>query len=322
MISQTRPDIVHFHNTFPLISPSAYYAAKANGAAVVQTLHNYRLACPNALFYRKEGPCESCLGKTIPWPGIVHACYRDSYFASAAVAAMLSFHRLLKTWQKKVDAFIVQSEFAKQKFIQAGIFPESLFIKPNFLSVPNSSSYTPHSFALFVGRLSPEKGIHVLLRAWTHIIENIPLQIIGEGPLESLVQKSEKADPRIKWHGKKSKEEVIELMSKASFLIFPSTCYESSPMVIIEAFSQRLPVLTSNIGVMGEMIDNGQNGVHFDAGDAADLAKKALWLWNHSKNAENVGKAGLQRFDTLYNVLQHYKSLMDIYKIAMIRSKK
>src|SRR5215212_4268687 len=183
MIRRERPQVAHFHNTLPLISPAGYYAAKAEGVPVVQTLHNYRLLCPNALFFRDGHVCEDCQGKLVPWPGVLHACYRESRPASAAMAAMLTTHRALQTWTEQVDVYIATTEFAREKFVQGGLPAEQLVVKPNFLHPAPSPGQVRGDFALFVGRLSPEKGVGTLLETWKRSRVRVPLKIVGDGPL-------------------------------------------------------------------------------------------------------------------------------------------
>ena len=178
------PDIAHFHNTFPLISPSAYYAAAAAGVPVVQTLHNFRLLCPNALLYRDGHVCGDCIGRTVAWPAIVHKCYRESRPATAVTAGMLAAHRVMGTWSHMVATYITLTEFARQKFIEGGLPADRLLVKPNTLRDDPGQGDHRGGFGLFVGRLSNEKGLDVLLDAWRQLREPLKLLIVGSGPLE------------------------------------------------------------------------------------------------------------------------------------------
>ena len=164
LIREEQPEVVHFHNTFPLISPAGYYAARAEEVPVVQSLHNYRLLCPNALFFRDGHACEDCQGKLVPWPGVLHACYRGSRPASGAVAAMLATHRLLRTWTKMVDLYIALTDFARMKFIEEYLPAEKVVVKPNFLHPDPGFGQVREDYVLFVGRLSVEKGVDTLIR--------------------------------------------------------------------------------------------------------------------------------------------------------------
>ncbi len=188
IVRRVRPDIIHFHNTFSLISPAAYYAARAERIPVVQTLHNYRLLCPNALFFRNGHVCEDCMGKFVPWPGVLYACYRNSRTATSVTAAMLSVHRVLRTYSRMVDMYIALTDFARQKFIQGGLPAEKIEVKPNFFYQDPGERNGVGNYALYVGRLSVEKGILALLQTFNKI-GKIPLKIIGDGPLMDEISK-------------------------------------------------------------------------------------------------------------------------------------
>ncbi|HYY72624.1 MAG TPA: glycosyltransferase, partial [Candidatus Bathyarchaeia archaeon] len=187
------PDVAHFHNTFPLISPSAYSACRSAGIPVVQTLHNYRLLCPGTTLSRDGKPCERCLGKGIAWPAARFACYRGNRTASGTVAAMLAIHQILGTWTKRVDLYIALSNFARDKFIAGGLPASKIVVKPNFVHPDPGSDRNVSGYALFAGRLSAEKGLRTLLAAWKQLGSKIPLRIAGDGPLrgelEGLVQR-------------------------------------------------------------------------------------------------------------------------------------
>ena len=174
--------------SFRSISPAAHHAAKAEGVPLVQSVRNYRLICPAATLFRDGGVCEDCLGRTAPWPGVLHGCYRESRSASAAVAAMIVAHRMLRTWQRKVDAFVALSRFARDKLIEGGLPADRIAIKPNFVDDEPGQGRGPGDYALYVGRLAPEKGLMTLLQAWQRLERPFPLKIVGTGPIASLVE--------------------------------------------------------------------------------------------------------------------------------------
>jgi glycosyltransferase involved in cell wall biosynthesis len=186
-IEQTRPDVIHFHNTFLRISPAAYYVVKDLGLPVVQTLHNYRLICPGALLMRDGKVCEDCLRKIVPWPGVVHGCWRNSRSGTTVVTAMLTFHNVLRTWENQVDVYITLTEFARKKFVQGGLPEEKIVVKPNFVHPDPGDGEHKGNFALFVGRLSAEKGILTMLSAW-RLFKSVPLKVVGDGPLMAEVK--------------------------------------------------------------------------------------------------------------------------------------
>jgi glycosyltransferase involved in cell wall biosynthesis len=314
IIRQKKPQVAHFHNTFPLISPAAYYAAKDEGVAVVQTLHNYRLLCPNALFFRQGKVCEDCLGKLIPLPGVIHGCYRDSRSASAMVAATISLHSILGTWSQVVDQFIAYSQFAMDKFIQAGFPPEKLTFKTNFLYPAPEPGEGKGGYAVFVGRLSVEKGLGVMLDAWRKLDHKMPLKILGNGPMADLVTEAVQEMPEIEWLGRKSLEEVYEIVGNAACLVFPSEWFETFGRVAIEAFAKGTPVVASNIGAISELVDHEKTGLLFQASNSTDLAMKIDWLLAHPQELSQMRHSARAEFLKKYSADQNCKQLIEIYQ--------
>jgi glycosyltransferase involved in cell wall biosynthesis len=313
-IGSFEPDLVHVHNFFPQLSPSVYYACRTAKLPVVQTLHNFRLICLNALLFRDGKPCELCVGRSVAWPGITHACYRESYSGSAVLGAMLATHRVWGTWRMAVDAYVTLSNFARRKLVAGGVPSSRLFVKPNCLMPDPGVRKASGNFALFVGRLSPEKGIKTLLAAWRHF-RGRELKVVGDGPLRDAVEESD--DPNVEFLGRQSAEVVLELMGAAAFLIFPSECYENFPRVIVEAFAKGVPVLGSRLGSAEELIEDGRTGVLFNPGDAQDLASKAEWLFAHPDELTRMSGAARMEFERKYTADRNYEQLMKIYRSAM-----
>ena len=317
LIRQEKPQIAHFHNTFPMISPAAYYAAKDEGIPVVQTLHNYRLLCPNALFFREGRVCEDCLGKPIPLPGVVHGCYRGSRSASALVAATMGFHSLLGTWSQAVDVFIAYSQFALSKFIQGGLPAEKMAFKTNFLHPAPLPGSGKGGYGLFVGRLSVEKGLGVMLDAWRQLEGKVPLKILGDGPMAGLVKEAMQEMPEIEWLGRRPLEEVYEVMGEAAFLVFPSEWYETFGRVAIEAFAKGTPVVASNIGAISELVDHERTGLLFRPSDPVDLAAKINWLLSNPQKLSQMRQEARTEFDAKFTAADNYKRLIKIYQTAI-----
>lgn len=322
LIEREQPDIAHFHNTFPLISPSAYYACAEAGVPVVQTLHNYRLWCPGAKFLRDGKICEACLGRTVAWPAVVHRCYRNSRTATTAAAAMLAAHGAMGSWRTKVDAYIALSEFNRRKFIEGGLPAERIFVKPNFVQDRAEPKARPGDYALFVGRLSEEKGPQLLLPAWRGMRTKPPLRIAGDGPLLQKLSADLKASslPRVEMLGRCSPDAIRLLMQGARFLVFPSMWYEGFPMTIAEAFASGLPVVSARLGSMVELVRDGETGLHFEPGNAADLAAKVEWAWNHPDEIMQMGHAARAEYEAKYHPSANYEMLVKIYRGAMARS--
>lgn len=313
LIRRERPRVAHFHNTFPLISPAAYYAARAEGVPVIQTLHNYRLLCPDALFFRGGGVCEDCLGKAIPWPGAVHACYRGSYPASVATAAMLTLHRAAGTWTGAVDRYIALTAFARMKFIEGGLSGDRVTVKPNFLASDPGAGEGRGGYFLFVGRLSEEKGIRTMLDAWKQHRITSPLKVVGNGPMESEVSEAAKSTRGIEHLGRQPKGRVLSMMKDARALIFPSLWYEGFPMVIVEAYAAGLPVIASDLGSMSSLVDHGRTGLRFMPADAEDLAAQVERATAYPEELRRMRAEARAEFEDSYTAQRNYRLLMEIY---------
>lgn len=305
------PDIAHFHNTFPLISPSAYYAMRQMGVPVVQTLHNYRLLCPAATFLRKGAVCESCPNSRSWLPAIRHRCYRDSRSATTALVAMLTLHRAAGTWRRMVNMYIALSDFARKKFIEGGVPPEQIMVKPNFLGFDPNPGEHAGGYALFVGRLSEEKGVRLLAQAWRSL-SGIPLIVAGEGPLDTLEWPT-----GVTVLGQQPRERIFSLMRAARVLVFPSICYECSPMTIIEAFACGLPVIGSNLGSVPEYVTHRRTGLLFQSGDAEDLAQSVRSTFENPQSLHAMRFAARREYELKYTPERNYKMLMDIYATAL-----
>jgi len=317
LLRRERPCLAHFHNTFPLISPAAYYACQKEGIPVVQSLHNVRLMCPAATFYRKGSTCLDCLGRSVSWPGVVHACYRNSHLQTAMVAGMVTGHRILGTWHKQVDAYIVFTEFYRQKFISAGLSREKLFVKPHFLVTDPGMKQNSGDYALFVGRLAPEKGVPTLLEAWRSL-RHVPLRIRGEGPLGSDVEQFTRESPSVSTLPYLSPKECLDLIKGARFLVWPSEgYYESFGLVAVEAFACGTPVIASRTGAMTEIVEDRKTGLHFTAGDADDLAAKVQWAWTHPDQMDEMGRAARAAYEGKYTAETNSQVLLGIYRKTM-----
>jgi glycosyltransferase involved in cell wall biosynthesis len=319
LMHRETPDIVHVHNTFPVISPAVYYAANEEGIPVVQTLHNYRMLCPAATFFRDGHVCEECLGKRIPWPGVVHACYRGSRLTTAAAAAMLATHNYKETWSKTVSAYIALTDFARNKFIQGGFPEEKIFIKPNYLQSDPRPGEGRGNYAFFVGRLTPEKGIETMLAAWKEIGHELPLQMAGDGPLAPEVQKASREMESVTWLKYLPRAEILERMKNASVLILPSTWYEGFPMIVAEAFAAGLPVIASNLGSLSSIVDHHRTGLHFEAGQASSLVEAVRWWLAHPAEAILMRSQARLEYETRYTAEANYQQLMQIYQAALDR---
>jgi glycosyltransferase involved in cell wall biosynthesis len=320
LVRDNRIDVAHFHNTFPLISPSVCYAAREAGARVVHTLHNFRLLCPGALLARDGKVCEECVGKTVPWRGIQHGCYRGSRLQTAAVTTMLAAHNTLRTWTRQIDAYIALSAFARDKFIAGGLPAHKITVKPNFVDPDPGMGDGKGSYALFAGRLDVNKGVDVLLRAWRSLGDSIPLKIAGDGPMSDEVRAAAASNSGIEYLGHKQHREVLALMKHAAFLVFPSLWYEGFPMTLAEAYAVGLPVISSRLGTMESVVRHGVTGFHFEPGNAEDLIASVLHLENHPREAERLRENARREYLQLYSPNSNYDQLIRIYESTRQRA--
>lgn len=319
LIELNRPDIMHVHNFFPLVSPSIYYAAWRKHVPVIQTLHNYRLVCANAQLLRNNRVCEDCLSKAIPWPGGWHACYRNNRFASGGVMLMLTIHRLIGTWRNRVDKYIALTEFARQKFIESGMPESKIIVRSNFVSISRVQKKAPRSGAVFVGMLHPWKGADVLINAWNMGDWSERLTIVGDGPEGDNLKQM--ASPSIQFAGRLNKDKIREIVAMSKFLIFPSIWYETFGLAIIEAFACGTPVIASRLGSAAELVRDGENGLLFEAGNVQDLTDKILWALSNPLEMEEMGRRAYREYDKRYSPDAGYRSLVALYKQVLEESR-
>ncbi len=318
MVQEVRPAIVHFTNTFPKISPSVYSVARHLGAAVIQDLRNYRLVCAAFNFLRDGKICEDCLGRSIAVPAIRHRCYRGSLPGSVVVASMQAVHHALGTWRSQIDLFMTPSEFAKSKYVQAGFERHRIRAKPNFIdSVPEVGEGNG-DYAIFIGRLSPEKGVELLLDAWQKLRSPLKLLFVGDGEQNEIVASAARLDPRIQAVGWKSHDELLELIGDARLLIMPSLWYETFGRTIIEAYAKGCPVIASRLGSMQELVLEGVTGFCFEAGNSDDLVRAVQKICSQSEEERAAMRcAAHDEFLKRYTANENYKMLMEAYQSAL-----
>lgn len=312
LIRKFQPEIAHFHNIFYTITPSVYYACREEGIPVVQTQHNFRLLCSNGLYYRNHQPCEECSQKTL-MHGVRHKCFQNSYLQTAALANMLEHHWRKGTWKDQIDLHITLSDFSRQKYLDAGIASEKIIVKPNFVDVQEAQGENEQGFALYVGRFSEEKGISFLVDAWKDI-SDLPLKIIGDGPLKEQVETRVSANVELLGYQELSK--VDEYIRKASFLIVPSQCYENFPRIIPEAYASGTPVLASRLGSLKEIVEHEKTGLLFAPQDKEDLKEKVHWVKNHPQEMKQMGQHCQEAYRQKYTKKKNYDLLLSAYHKA------
>jgi glycosyltransferase involved in cell wall biosynthesis len=320
-VAEFKPDVVHVHNTFPLISPAIFHAI-GNRAARVLTLHNYRLLCPAAIPMREDKVCTECLDLRSAWPALVHGCYRDSRLATLPLAANVALHRLLGTWQKEVDAFIALSEFQRFRMETAGLPAQRLYVKPNYF--PGNPPVVPWSergnYAVFAGRLSAEKGVRTLARGWLAWGGGMPeLRMVGDGPLRRELESAVRGFP-IDFLGQLSAADTLRQIAKARLLLLPSEWFETFGMTLIEAFAVGTPAAVSNLGALPSIVNHGNNGIVFQASSAPSLLSGVKSAWQSPGMLERLGAGARESFEQSYTEDSHYSRLIDIYTSAIERN--
>ncbi len=311
LIAERRPQLAHFTNTFPLISPSAYYACREAGIPVLQNVQNYRLICPSAVLRRDGRICEDCVGRRVAWPGVVHRCYRGSLPASASVAALLALHHALRSWDL-VDLFVTPTRFLRDQLVKGGFAAGRIAVKPNFLLDDPGPGRTREPFALYAGRLSDEKGVETLLEAWRKL-PGVPLKLAGTGPRLAWLQQQARENPDVEVLGFRPRDEVLRLMQRARLLVVPSEWYEGMPLTIVEALACALPVLAARIGGLPEVLGESGAGRLFEAGSADDLRAQVDALWRDPAEQERMGRAARALFLAEYTPDRNYRLLTDLY---------
>lgn len=317
LLQRTGAEVVHIHNFFPLLTPAVHEAASEQGVAVVQTMHNFRSICASALLLRNGQVCEKCVFGNRYW-GVVHRCYRGSLAGSLSIVRMQQRASRTQMWEKHVHRIIALTEFGRNKLIEGGLPGNRMVVKPNFVEyedLPHNKS--ERHGALFVGRLSTEKGADILIEAWKSL-PDIPLRIVGDGPERARLEAI--APANVTFCGLLSRENVRQEMRCASALIMPSIWYEGFPMTIVEAYSSSLPVITSKLGSMAEIITHGENGLHFNPGDSVDLANTVWSAFSKIEALEKMGKSARKTYEALYTPKKNLELLEGIYASAIRES--
>jgi glycosyltransferase involved in cell wall biosynthesis len=321
-VEQSQIDLVHVHNTFPLLSPAIFHAIGKRAARVL-TLHNYRLFCPAAIPMRDGRVCTQCLDKRSPIPAMVHGCYRGSRVATLPLAVSVGLHRALGTWTNEVDAFICLSEFQRNMMVKAGLPAEKVHVKPNFY--PGNPAPVPWAqrkpCVVFAGRLSAEKGVVNLLRTWQAWGAGAPeLVMVGDGDLRPELERMAVGLP-VKFLGQLVAAQAQAEIANARLQILPSECFEGFPMVVREAFAFGTPAAVSNLGPLPSIVVHGQSGVVFEPGNPQALLGVVRTTWETPGLLERLGHGARAEFEVKYTEEANYATLMNIYKQAIEVSK-
>ncbi|OKH17251.1 glycosyltransferase family 4 protein [[Limnothrix rosea] IAM M-220] len=322
-LKKGHPDLLHVQNFFPLFSPSVHAVAQSLNIPTIQHLHNFRLGCLNASLFRENQICEVCVGKN-PWRGILYRCYRNSLPASLGVWNMLAYNRYRKTWHKDVSAFITPSQFAANKLIEIGIPGDRLHVKPNITVDPLIGGVIPplpeRPTFLFIGRLSSEKGLDMLLQAWEKLNEpEWKLNIVGEGPQRQELQEfvNERNLKNVSFFGQQSKDQVVEHIKNATAIVVPSQWYETFGRVVIEAFACGRPVIAADLGALSELVENNTTGFLVAYNSIHVWAENMAWAGNNYFEMTAIGQKARQEYLRLYTPEVNYQKTIDIYQSVL-----
>jgi len=317
LVMRERPDVAHVHNVFPLISPSVYWALKDSGVPVIQTVHNFRFLCPNALFYTHGRICERCkYGNTLH--AVRWKCYRQSYILSTLYALTVGLHRRAGTFNL-IDQFIALTEFTAQKLVESRLTTQDkISVLGNFLPdpLPAPGSFDKREpYVVYLGRLASEKGVEILLDAVTGL-PDLRVKIAGDGPQTGVLQTIARQQglQQVEFLGRVVGDEKWELLRNATAVVVPSVCYEAFPFAPLESMGVGTPVLASDLGSLLYVVEDGKSGLLFRAGDSQDLREKLAWLVQHPAEALKMGRYGRQSVEVRYSASAHYEDLMRIYQ--------
>ena len=309
-----RPQVMHVHNTFAAASPSVYAAAAARGIPVVQTLHNYRLVCPVATTFRDGHPCVDCVGRAVPWPGVVHACVRGSRAQSLVVATTLAFHRARGTFSREIAVYLALTEFQRRLMIAGGLPADRIRVLPNFLVGGPRSLNEDRLGVTFAGRLAVEKGIEVLIEA-ASLAPGI-VSVIGDGPLAPAAHEAS-ASGHIRYHGHVPRSAVVEAVSRSIALVMPSIWFEGFPLVVLEAYASGTPIIASRLGSLAELVEDGVTGLLIEPGNAARLADRMRWAVNHPDEMRSMGQNARRLYEARFGSEAHLAGLIAAYEAAI-----
>lgn len=313
-VSGFRPDVVHFHNTFPLLSPAALRAAHGTGVRVVQTLHNFRPLCPAATFMRDGRVCEDCLGR-VPIPAVVHGCYRSSRAATLPIAVKDAVHSAIGTWSRSVDRYITPSAFARSRYVEAGWPAERIVVKYNTAPDPGVPRAPGDGGFVCLSRLAPEKGIDVLLDAWRRAFPEggARLRVVGAGELDGELRARAEGLTGVEFTGGLARDDGLAILAGARALVVPSRWYEVFPRIVAEAYALGVPVIASRLGSLAEIVEDGETGLHFAPDDPADLARALRALAADAGHAQALGAGGRRAYERSLSPASTTDRLLEIY---------
>lgn len=315
----TVTDVVHIHNTFPVISASVLYACRAVKVPVVTTIHNYRLACPSGDFFRDGAVCHDCVGRA-PVPAVRHRCYRDSVLATLPLAASVVAHR--QSWQRMVSAYVFLSSAQRNALAPFGIPSERSFVKPNFVPLIDAPSIQREDVVAYAGRLTAAKGIELLMDAWDRYLESpgegrLRLVVAGSGPYEERVTSWAANRPSVDYVGRLGRDDCASLLARSRAVILPSQWEETFGLVAVEAMAASTPPIAPAHGSFPELIIDGKDGILFEPGNALTLAAVLRDVDSRRERYEELGAAARRTYEQRFTPTSNIEQLLRIYEFAV-----
>lgn len=318
IIKQEKPDIVHVHTFFPLLSPSILYAAKRYGVKVVATLHDTRFICPCSTSLRGTKLCNEC-GDGHYFRMCQYGCFKNSRLQSLVVAFIFKYHRLRKTFYKQIDKYICLNDNQINLLETIGFDKSKIVKKYNF--VPDAESNLkaikvnaiPERYVVFYGRIGEEKGVHLLMKMWDSI-NDIPLVVMGSGPLESEFRSWAEGKDNVYFLGYTEHKKCLSIVKNAEYVVFPSIWYEGCSMVEIETESLGKSLIATDLGFSAETIIDGVNGYKVRLGNVSEFVEKINMLWNEPKMCLKMGENARKDYLDKFTPEDNYKQLIRIYE--------
>lgn len=321
LIEKEKPDIVHIHTFFPLLSPSILYAAKRSGAKVVATLHDTRFICPCATSLRGTELCNKC-GDGRYFRMCRYGCFKNSKLQSFFVAGIFTYHRIRRSFYKQIDRYICLNENQIRLLVDVGFDRNKIVKKYNF--VPDAKvtfkllqdNELPERYVVFYGRIGEEKGVRTLMKIWDELID-IPLVVMGGGPLEEEFRRWAEKHDNVHFLGYTQHDKCLAIVKSAEFVVFPSIWYEGCSMVEIETESLGKGLVATDLGFSTEAIENGVNGYKVPLGDVEGFCKCITKLWNQPALISKIGKNARRDYEQKYKLEDNYIQLTNIYRKTM-----
>lgn len=312
MVDRHAPDLAHVHNTWYRLTPSVITALKRQAVPVVMTVHNYRMMCANAVFFRDGSPCTDCLGRQ-PWRSVVHRCYRDSAAQSLIAAGTIALNRAMKTWEHGVDRFVVSTRFVEDRLIDAGFPRDRIRLVPHLVPDAGPRPHPPSASptVVYVGRIDHGKGLETVFEAWRSVPEPLELLVVGDGPLRTSLEALKV--PRVRFLGWQDRVNVERIMRTSRAMVFPSVYYETLGLSLAEALAAGLPVIAGSVGTRPEILGNDGAGWLVGPTDA-DMWEEALRALADDDAVDQAGTAARSRYESAFAPALALQGLRAVYR--------